>query len=391
MTVDWRIPHSPDVEAEVIAWLIHWPADRRKVTDVLDATDFYVPAHRTLFELLAGSSVTLSAADLAARGGLSIDLVKPLVALGMNLPVSVRSQVETVADLSERRSMLGLAEDLRHAARDSAADPAAILEAARVARPPSVSVEDIATFLGTHDPEPDWLIPDVLERGDRVVIVGAEGRGKTTLQRQIAVMGTAGFHPFRRLPITPLRVLIVDLESGPAMVRRKLRGLWIRAKQENPQIDPRNLRVVVRPEGVDLTSRSGRSWLSGILATTKPDLVCLGPIYKTYLGDMNEETVARQVATLIDDWRAEHGSAWILETHAPHGEGGARRAMRPVGSSLWLRWPELGVGLRDDSENADRVRVSWFRYPRDERPGWPVAFRRGGEWPWTAEYAAAVA
>ena len=38
----------------------------------------------------------------------------------------------------------------------------------------------------------DWLIPDLLERGERVIVVAAEGAGKTTLMRQVALMSSAG-------------------------------------------------------------------------------------------------------------------------------------------------------------------------------------------------------
>ena len=34
----------------------------------------------------------------------------------------------------------------------------------------------------------DWVIPNLLERGDRVIIVAEEGAGKTTLARQVALL-----------------------------------------------------------------------------------------------------------------------------------------------------------------------------------------------------------
>ena len=50
------------------------------------------------------------------------------------------------------------------------------------------------------------------------------------------------------------------------------------------------------------------------------------------------------------------------------------RPLRPTGSSLWLRWPEFGYGLRraktDDAEEFHRVEVVAWRGARGER-NWP--------------------
>nr|DAN96755.1 MAG TPA: replisome organizer [Caudoviricetes sp.] len=36
-----------------------------------------------------------------------------------------------------------------------------------------------------------------------------------------------------------------------------------------------------------------------------------------------------------------------LEHHSPHAAPGmTQRSVRPIGSSLWLRWPEFGMGIR---------------------------------------------
>ena len=58
--------------------------------------------------------------------------------------------------------------------------------------------------------------------------------------------------------------------------------------------------------------------------------------------------------------------------------------MRPTGTSLWLRWPEFGYGIRaaDGYDPMNRVVdfVAW-RGDRAERD-WPTQLRSGGTWPW---------
>ena len=52
----------------------------------------------------------------------------------------------------------------------------------------------------------DWLSRRI-EQQERVIVVAAEGAGKTTLARQVALMASAGIHPFLRSPMKPVRTL----------------------------------------------------------------------------------------------------------------------------------------------------------------------------------------
>lgn len=235
----------------------------------------------------------------------------------------------------------------------------------------------------------DWLIPNLIERGDRILIVAAEGEGKSMLARQLAMTAAVGVYPFVG-PSTPwglrnynpLRVTLIDLENSPMLVRRRLRPLLAQARSMRPSADPSNLGVICKPGGVDVTRRTDARWLSSQLMTARPDLVVIGPLYKLFAADDKWEQGARAVTTLLDDLRARLNFGLIMETHAPQGFG-AQRHLRPIGSSLWLRWPELVVTFAryDDDKNTHVVRVRLTK-DRDERD-WPKFLKRGGDWPWT--------
>lgn len=104
----------------------------------------------------------------------------------------------------------------------------------------------------------------------------------------------------------------------------------------------------------------------------------LGPSYKLAGGDPTSEEVARKVTAVLDQLRAAYGFALVLEAHSPHGQQGGTRPKRPYGASLWLRWPEFGLHL--DAHGS----LTHWRGARDERD-WPLALKRGGEWPWSPE------
>jgi len=247
--------------------------------------------------------------------------------------------------------------------------------AAGVIQEPAV---ELHAFLAGDEPDQDWLIPDLIERGDRVVFTGLEGGGKTTLLRQVTVQTAAGIHPFTLEPIPPLQVLYVDLENSRRQDRRQFRPLVIKAGQA---LATGQVHLVIQPTGIDLLHQADADWLAARIEATKPDLLCIGPMYKLANGDPIKEEVAKGVVVTLDRLRDTYRLTLLIEAHVPYGNSGGKRPERPYGASIWSRWPEFGIYL--DPSGALRH----WRGARDER-AWPVALRRGGEWPWTVEESA---
>lgn len=235
-------------------------------------------------------------------------------------------------------------------------------------------VREAHAFLAEPEPEYNWLVPGLLERGDRLILTGAEGMGKSTLLRQIGTQIAAGRHPFTDNAIPPARVVLVDLENSARHLRRKIRGLLDTAGDD---LDDQHLYVVPKAEGLDLSTPADVEWLHAVIAEARPDLLVIGPIYKMSNGDPTEETTAKPVAMVLDQIRAGFDCAIILEAHTPQATAGGKRPERPYGASLWLRWPEFGLFLAPDGA------LRHWRGARDERE-WPSSLERGrgGDWPW---------
>ncbi|MGI8796911.1 MAG: AAA family ATPase [Acidimicrobiia bacterium] len=231
---------------------------------------------------------------------------------------------------------------------------------------------DLDDFLDEPDVEHDWLIPDVLERGERWILTGAEGIGKSELCRGVAIQTGAGIHPFTLEPMDPLRVLLVDCENGRRHVRRKLRTLRNVAgdRLNRGQVIP-----IIEPSGVDLLEGDAVRWLTERIECNRPDLVIIGPLYKLAGGDPTSEEVARRVSGVFDQLRGTFAIALLIEAHSPYASAG-KRPERPYGASLWSRWPEFGLHLSAQGQ------LHHWRGDRDERE-WPTGLTRGGAWPWT--------
>jgi replicative DNA helicase len=301
--------------------------------------------------------------------------------------------VQVIARHARLRRLDATALRLHQLAAQKDADPGSIARSASeelqavvdgIEAEGDITTPSLGEFLTTEDAPYDWVIPGLLERGDRLVLTGSEGLGKSVLNRQLAVAAASGVHPFTHEPIVPMRVLYVDCENGPGKLRRALRGLATVGTRNGT--DPsRNMFLEAIPEGLDLTRPEDEAWLVRRVSALQPDLLLVGPIYRLHAANPNDEEPARKVTRVLDRCRAASNCALVTEAHAGHGGYGHERPIRPTGSSLWLRWPEFGYGLRaadgfDPETNRTVEFVAW-RGDREERQ-WPRRLTSGGIWPW---------
>lgn len=251
---------------------------------------------------------------------------------------------------------------------------------------------DLYEFLAIVDPPSDWVIPGLLERGDRLIWTGFEGLGKSVIVRQLAVCAAAGIHPFiPNEPITPQRVLFIDCENPDRKSRRHFRKLERIARGLGVPVPEGALRILQKPEGVDLTREEDAAWLVERVTAHRPDLLVVGPFYRLHAADTNEETAARLVVSALDAARIKADCALVTEAHAGHGDNMMNRSIRPIGSSLLMRWPEFGYGIKplgeaDENHRHRHVAVLPWRGPREERH-WPRELIWGThefDWPWVS-------
>jgi hypothetical protein len=251
---------------------------------------------------------------------------------------------------------------------------------------------DLYDFLGEADPPQQWVLPGLLEYGDRLIWTGREGLGKSMCVRMMAMGAAAGIHPFNNTCFTPRRVLLIDCENPQRLSRRHFRNLNNVTRLKGRPVPAGGFRIIHRPEGVNLGREDEVAWLLERVTAHKPELLIIGPLYKLHALDINDELAARTVVGALDMALARSGCALVVEAHAPHGEPG-RRPLRPVGSSLFMRWPEFGFGIAPANgleiegggpKQCRHVRVKPWRGLRDERD-WPTNLtygEPGEDWPW---------
>lgn len=251
-----------------------------------------------------------------------------------------------------------------------------VLDQADGERELDLTITDVPSMLDERTADGyDWIIPGLLERQERLMLIAPEKAGKSVLSRQVALMLAVGQHPFCQKQSVPvMRTLIVDLENPRTVLRRDMRrqtsalgDMWSSGNQ--------HVHVMHRPGGIHLGSPHDEHLLTAAVSTLRPDLLVISPIYKAY--DQLEQSWEEQafgVQKPLDRLRERFNCAIWMEHHAPWGERGKTREIRPFGSSRWSRWLDYQAMLTPTGEPH---RVQWHAVQRDERKLRPSGLRRG--------------
>ena len=375
-----------EIEREFVGGCLAFPDRIGTVADLLTPEDFYSPLPRAVW----GSLLEMF------RDGLTIDLLSVAVKVGrtkdemlgimLGAPTGPQPvHAEFIAEEAFRRRLRTLARDVDVRTQNPALRPAdladewitALSQRRESGATESLPVEDFMDGASGSSP---WVVPGLLRKDWRCVIVAAEGAGKSVLLRQICLLAAQGVHPlWQAQEIPPVRTLIVDLENPAAAVAETGQRIVARLKTR-PGHDRCRSHIWSRPGGIDLRSPTGAGALEREVRRFAPDLVAMGPLYKatTQRSRESHEDVAAGLQALLDDLRTRYGFALLLEHHAPQDERGSR-TMRPYGSSLWLRWPEFGIGIDDE--------LALKRWRGDRLQGaWPNSLERSNVWPFIGKW-----
>jgi hypothetical protein len=360
--------------------------------DICQASDFYVPFHARVFsaiEELLSEGTPIDFTTVGAKVG-GDDVFSRLVSMTIDTPAAnaTTDYAKIVYDKSVARTILRDIEGAREKIL-SGADPYETTEeldrllgtigTAHLDEVEAVTLDELSESMSDVE---DVVIPGMLNRGWRTIIVAPEGSGKSTVLRAIGISASQGLHPFSHRPINPVRVLVVDLENPKeAIVETGLKFMKFLRPWSQEDYDPTRFKVFRRPGGIDLRRAKDKADLRREIDAHKPDLVCIGPVIKMYQrkGGESYEESADAAMYELDQLRVRYGFALMLEHHAAKGHQG-QRDMTPFGSQRWMSWPESGKSLTPDKDDPTLLRVSTFRGDRLAGIQWPNKILRDREW-----------
>lgn len=395
-------PYDADAEHALVGAMLLSRQAIEEVSSLCSPEDLYQSAPRIVYAAIldlynngeAVDAVTVGAVLRAAQNldriggsGALIDLISKA-----GFASNVKSYAQRVVRCAAYRKLIAITDEVKSRAYMQDGEPTDLVDVLSTAALEIGTSDVVETptdlwvmddFLDRPQSErPRWVIPGLLRVGWRAMVVAPEGIGKTVLFRQLGIAAAQGVHPLRFGPIKPCRTLIVDLENPDDSIIDVCAPIRRQTMSVVADYDPDRAWLWHRPGGVNLRSRRDRSELEAVLIHCQPDLVCLGPIYKSYRVEAREsdEQAASEVMGVFDDLRTRYNFALLLEHHAPKGSGGTRDLM-PYGSSLWLRWPEIGLKLEAVDESNEVMGLGRWRGDRLEND-WPDQIERSKPWPW---------
>lgn len=363
-------------------------------------SDFYFWQGEEIFSAIIALHSTGQPVDVISVGAKLADMgskVRPheLHRLVEQVPTAanVEFYAAQVREGSLRRRLQAISMDLAQGAANEAVEPGQVLatslEALRAARDDapldqkleSQTLDEMLADL-RQGVRYDWVIKGLLERGDRMMVTGPPGKGKSTLMRQMSIFAAAGIHPFELRQIKPVRVLVVDRENSWKQWARNSETMAAQAALLGTGKLSDNLVVHCRPKNLDLARDKDLGMVHRLIDDEGPfDIVQIGPLYKLAPRALQTDDEASPVLAALDSIR-ERGCCLLIEAHAVKDKNGS---LAPRGSAALMGWPEVGRGLAQDMVNPYKWHMEEWRGDRDARDI-PPALMKGGPVPWMAEH-----
>ena len=383
--------HSHEAELAVLAACVESKVARQEARKHITGADFYEPWNESIWDAISRldrhdkgvDAVTLNQILTGRAREAMVDVITSVA-----LPDHVAEYATIVRSWATKRRLSEAAARVSQRALNpdiaAAGLASTVVTEFTAIRDSGIGAEDVTAItvselLEQEDDAPDWLIPDLLERRDRLMLTGEEGLGKSHLLRQFAIMAAAGVHPLSpTITFEPLRALIIDCENTWGQVRRKVRPIVEHMQRIGR--DPSESVMVDCTSRIDITRDKDLSRIHQLLDAQQPDVVVIGPLYRLVPRALQTDDDTAPVLAALDTIR-DRGCALLMEAHAGHaiGKGGVRD-LRPRGSSSLLGWPEFGFGMRSIGTEGYADFVQW-RGPREQRE-WPARLMKADGFRW---------
>ena len=231
-----------------------------------------------------------------------------------------------------------------------------------------------ADWLAIELGEPDWLIPNLLERGGAGLVHGGIQSYKSFLMLRLCLDLAAGKPVLGLFPAaSPHATLLLQAEGSRKAWRRRMLRLQADYPADMPFWSWHSL-------STKLDQKVGDAWVRAALAYTRAALLVVDPIANFFLGADTDPVALQRWRDISNAWREEYGCAVLWVHHNRQAirffdngkvgtfDGGAEEAR---GRGDIKAWADLILGLR---KSADTTTVSVEKV-RDDPTGQEFKFR----------------
>ena len=240
----------------------------------------------------------------------------------------------------------------------------AFIQQATGVTPTVIQLVNAKKWLDTHPPEADQVLENVVDAGDKLVIIAPSKMRKTFFACQMAI-ALAAHSRFLGWRIPKKRkVLYVQFEVREHHCWRRIRNL-ARALGVNAK-DIEDRLMILPARGLGLVGAEGLERIKEAMRDFKPEVVMLDPLYKLAAGVENAAEDFKVLLNAFDKLAEETGAAIFYVHHDSKGAAGDKDIRdRGAGSNVLGRDYDACITLTGHASEPDAavVEVLLRNYP----------------------------
>jgi hypothetical protein len=209
------------------------------------------------------------------------------------------------------------------------------------------------------DPELDWLVPGVIHRGSKGLIVASPKAGKSMIALDLGV-ALACRQSWLGQPCLsrPVKTAIISREDGPGLTKKRV-GQFARARNVDMQTLDEWLRFNTYEQKRSFSIESDAD-IEEIVKWLKQEAIefCIFDVLNILHGaDENSNTAMTQVMKRFDTIKAESGADIAIIHHDKKDSAVGNK--KPRGASAIDSWWEWKVSISPDAEH-EQVKEVYF-------------------------------
>jgi hypothetical protein len=233
---------------------------------------------------------------------------------------------------------------------------------------PKLMVCNASLWLVTEPPEPDQILADTFDKGDKVVLLGSPKVRKSFALLQLMESLAAGRDCWGWSVPKARRVVGVQFEIQGhhfhRRVRRMATGLGLTPADLGDRLQ------IINARGLGLCGPEGIKRILEAVKPLEPDVICLDPLYKLLVGKENAAEDLKVTLNMFDELAEATGAAIVYVHHDAKGFSGDRDIRdRGAGSNVLGRDYDACVTLTPHASEPDAVVVETLL--RNYRPQEP--------------------
>jgi hypothetical protein len=229
-----------------------------------------------------------------------------------------------------------------------------------------------ADLLETEPKDPDQIMADTFDVGDKVALIASSKLRKTFFLLMFLLCLAAGKNFLSwRIP-KPRRILHVQFEIQEHHYHRRIRRMAKAIGITSADLGDRF--YILNARGLGLSGQEGIEKIGLIAAAIQPDIISFDPLYKIATGAENAAEDLKGILNCFDALAKKTGAAILYVHHDTKGNSGDRDVRdRGAGSNVLGRDYDAAITLTPHAQETDTAVVETLL--RNYRPQEPFTIQ----------------